>query len=64
MQEDFITTQKNAYNKIRAYSPSGIKQAEFDSILRKAETDWPDNFEMQLDQLESQIASLKRLKGY
>lgn len=62
MQEDYIKTQKMAYDRIRTYSPSGISQDEFNSIQRKAVSEWPDDYTMQLDHIENQIDSLKRLK--
>ena len=43
--------------------PDNLSEAQFSTIMKNAKTSWPDNYEMQLHEFETQKESVVALAG-
>ena len=52
----------DAVEKLQNHQPEDLSTQEFEKIRANAKKEWPDDFVMQLDYEQRQVASLRRLK--
>jgi hypothetical protein len=52
-----IQTQENSFKHLNELKPDLLAEQDFNTIMKNAKKSWPDNYEMQLHEFETQEES-------